>query len=117
MLGRAAGRPPAWLGLLDVGNGTHVEIPAPDGDAVIVAGHAHPARSRSVRGSDCELKEAGTTDVHLPVLPERIVRQALRVRPSVASGPNRAAARQIAFGGRITLIGTKWPWLDRTGSR
>lgn len=104
VLTAAVARSPAWLGVLDVGDGAHVALPAPGGDAIIVAGTSHRARSQTVRAVDSGTPR-GAGVVHLSSVLGAASLRPLRVRPSDASGSEGGCTSQTELGPRLLLVG------------
>ena len=101
---KAGGRPPEALGVLDAGDGTHVTLPVAGGDALIVGGRSHSARSLAVRGVEREMA-VHSFPAHLPATQRASSLRPLRIRPSQASTPVGAGIVRTELGGRLPLIG------------
>lgn len=103
---RGAG-PPAWLGVLDVGDGPHVSLPPVGGSILETAGQPHAARSRAVAPSE---GESGTmlADARPPAAvvggPARL--RPRRLRPSAASGDAPCTVSRTELGPRLALTGS-----------
>ena len=98
------GRALAWLEALDVGDGGHLSVPTTGGDALMVAGSAHPVRSSTVRPIDREAA-AEPTIAHLPASLGTVERRPLRIRPSDASLPRGGDAIHTVLGDPLELVG------------
>ncbi len=108
----AGGRPTEALEVLDVGDGAHVTLPAAGGDALIVGGRSHPARSLAVRGVERELA-VHSFPAHLPATLRAASLRPLRVRPSEASTTAGARVVRTVLGSRLALAGD--PEMDVLG--